>query len=193
MEYRNREDGSVLTYSELMHYNPSVFIPPLPTAEYLDGVGPGYDIVRETVPNPGKYADALRDGIEFQDGAWYQAWQIIPWDDDRIAAAEAAVRDATSAAEHARMAAYLDDVREMRERILNRLAGIATMALATGDQVTVTSFLAARQSLLDITKIPGALAAKSLAELESAIKPEYARIVKSVGPVLKTAFDKVDQ
>lgn len=92
------------------------------------------------------------------------------------------------------MAAYLTTVRALRERILNRLTGIATAALVAGDQSVADSYALARQRLLDITTIPADVAAATnKEELETAIKQEYAAIVTSVAPSLKSAFDKVDQ
>jgi hypothetical protein len=108
---------------------------------------------------------------------------------DRVAAVKKAEKEAI----HASMSAYIGTVRELRERILNRLAGIATAAMVSEDQATVDAFMLARQRLLDITKIPGAVAATNTAELEAAIKAEYAAILGSVPASIKTAFDKVDQ
>ena len=88
------------------------------------------------------------------------------------------------------MSTYLTEVRELRERILNRLAGIATAALASDDQPTVDAFVLTRQRLLDITTISGAISATNLVELESAIKAEFMEIISSVPDSLKTAFDK---
>jgi hypothetical protein len=88
---------------------------------------------------------------------------------------------------------YLAEVRSLRERILIRLGGIATAAIATSDQATIDAYLLARQRLLDITKLPAAVAATTKADLETAIKAEYLDIVASVTASLKTAFDQVDQ
>jgi hypothetical protein len=94
------------------------------------------------------------------------------------------------------MNAYLAEVRALREQILNRLAGIGLAAFVAGDQPTVDAVLTARQRLLDITKIPDALAAYAaldLAALELAVKKEYAAIVASVPPSLINAFDEIDK
>jgi hypothetical protein len=91
---------------------------------------------------------------------------------------------------------YLNTVRSLREQILNRLAGIGLAAFVAGDQPTVDAVLTARQRLLDITKIPDALAAyaaRDLAAMELAVKTEYAAIVASVPPSLVNAFDEIDQ
>lgn len=123
------------------------------------------------------------------DGEWLQAWRI-----DLLPAAQAeAMQAAAAAAVQTDMDAYLAEVRDLRERLLNRIAGIATAALATSDQDTVDAFVTARQRLLDITKIPAALAATTRAELETAIKTEYVAIVQSVPASLIAAFDMVDQ
>ena len=47
---------------------------------------------------------------------------------------------------------FLTKVRDARELILNRLAGIAISAFLTNDTVLTTAYITARQSLLDITK-----------------------------------------
>lgn len=89
------------------------------------------------------------------------------------------------------MNAYLAAVRELRERILNRLAGIGAAAIATADQATVDAFLIARQRLLDITQAPAVLVATDAETLKQAIKDEYASIVGSAPPALVTAFDEM--
>lgn len=109
--------------------------------------------------------------------------------DMREHAAELAAQNAI----RADMDAYLADVRSLRERLLNRISGIATAALALSDQDTIDAFVAARQRLLDITKVPAALAATNRAQLETAIKAEYVAIVQSVPASLIAAFDQVDE
>jgi hypothetical protein len=93
----------------------------------------------------------------------------------------------------AAMNAYLGEVRDLREKILNRLAGIGMAALVADDQDTVGACVTARQRLLDITKIPGAVAATDLPSLEAAVKQEYASIVASVPVELVNAFNQVGQ
>lgn len=89
---------------------------------------------------------------------------------------------------------YLAEVRELREKLLNRIDGIAFRAQIAGDTATVQSYLAATQRLLDITKLPAVLAATNKEEAEVAVKAEYASIVvsvKSLAPTLVSAFYEV--
>lgn len=82
MEYRNRVTEQVFNYQELLVAHPNTYIPPQPTAEYMDGLK--YDIVQEVVPEPKPFVDYIRNGIELTDGIWYQVWQEQPWQQDRI-------------------------------------------------------------------------------------------------------------
>lgn len=91
------------------------------------------------------------------------------------------------------MAAYMETVRDLRERILNRLAGIGMGAIVAEDQATLAACAAARLRLLAITTIPAAVAATDLASLQVAIKTEYASIVASVPDSVKNAFNEVGQ
>jgi hypothetical protein len=79
-------------------------------------------------------------------------------------------------------------VKAGREIALNRLAGIAFAADKGGDPVTVTACLAARQSLLDITKLPAVLAATDDASLTAAIGAGYAAIVGACPANIVSAF-----
>lgn len=76
--------------------------------------------------------------------------------------------------------AYLNDIRAMRERLLNRLAGI-TMGIIAGEPPEETDirdlYRTLRQSLLDITTIPGVTAATTMPQLKAAVKAEYTRLV----------------
>jgi predicted RNA-binding Zn ribbon-like protein len=103
-----------------------------------------------------------------------------------------AQQDAADAARIAAKAAYLVTVRDLRERILNRLAGIAAVAIATEDADTLTAFLAARQVLLGITTAPAVAAAQTAGEAKLAVKAVYAGIVAECPPVLKQAILTVD-
>lgn len=75
-----------------------------------------------------------------------------------------------------------------REIALNRLAGIAFAARETGDSATVAACLAARQSLLDITKLPAVLAATDDASLTAAVGSGYEAIVLACPANIKGAF-----
>lgn len=79
-------------------------------------------------------------------------------------------------------------VKAGREIALNRLAGIAFAAREANDPATVTACLAARQELLDITKLPAALAATDDASLTMAIGLGYAAIVGACPVNIKNAF-----
>lgn len=88
--------------------------------------------------------------------------------------------------------AYLDEVRETRERVLNRLAGIAAAALAAGDTTTSQAFVKHRQELLDITKAPAVLAATNMAELKTAVTAIYKGIAAAAPVTIRNAFNNVD-
>mgnify|MGYP001328274512 CR=1 FL=1 len=79
-------------------------------------------------------------------------------------------------------------VRAGREIALNRLAGIAFAEKEAGNPATVIACLSARQSLLDITKLPAVLAATDDASLTAAVSAEYAAIVAASTPVVISAF-----
>lgn len=130
----------------------------------------------------------LADGahIPFADGnrdyADYQAW---------LAAGNQPLPiDVTPFADLAR--AYLDEVRETRERVLNRLAGIATAAIAADDAVTTAAFVVCRQQLLDLTKAPAILAASNMDQLKAAVLATYRSIVGAAPANIRSAFNNVD-
>lgn len=85
----------------------------------------------------------------------------------------------------------LKKLREVRESILNRLSGIVFVASINGDQALVDAYIAARQSLLDITNdLP--------TNLESAVQTitiRYVTLVQTAlaaAPSLETAFNSID-
>lgn len=90
-----------------------------------------------------------------------------------------------------KMKAVLSEVRELREKILNRLAGIGFTALASGDTKTADAIIVARQSLLDITKAPSVLAATDADELKAAVLAAYRAIVMAAPASIRTAFNAV--
>ncbi|WP_431477843.1 hypothetical protein [Massilia eburnea] len=92
--------------------------------------------------------------------------------------------------------AYMTEVRETREAILNRLAGIGMAAVIAGDMSSANAIALARQSLLDLPSCPlvsSAMNTKSLAKLEEAVKVRYKEIVAAVPLAVRTAFNQVSQ
>lgn len=87
--------------------------------------------------------------------------------------------------------ARLTRLRAVREQILNRMAGIALAAQLTGDTTVTAAYVAARQSLLDITKtLPS-----DLAGTRATVLQRYQAIVVSLNataPALVSAFAGVD-
>ncbi|SNT29130.1 hypothetical protein SAMN06265795_12253 [Noviherbaspirillum humi] len=114
-------------------------------------------------------------------------------DDMRLAteAEIAAIQNPTSAYADVFVGA-MNVVRIKREEILNRLAGIGFAALAEGDAATAQAIVATRQSLLDITKNAGILAATDESSLRDAILAAYGAIVAATPANVQTAFRGVD-
>jgi hypothetical protein len=88
-------------------------------------------------------------------------------------------------------AAYLVTVRETREAILNRLAGIGVAAILSGDAVTSQAVATARLALLAITDDKGVVAASDIDALKAAVLAAYKAIAKSTPAELRKAFDVV--
>lgn len=86
-------------------------------------------------------------------------------------------------------APYLASVRQVRDAILNRLAGIGFAAMADGDAGTVQAIAAARTWLLDITTCPTIAAAQDIEALQAAVNAEYARIAATLTGEARRAFD----
>ncbi|WP_426073631.1 hypothetical protein [Janthinobacterium sp. DSP2-3-3] len=86
-------------------------------------------------------------------------------------------------------APYLTKLRQVRDDILNRLAGIGFAAMAANDAATVQHVLEVRQALLDITVAPAILAATDLDGLTAAMKAAYASIIATAAPIIREAFD----
>lgn len=82
----------------------------------------------------------------------------------------------------------LSNVRNSREVVLNRLAGIALFAMATGDSVTVNACATARSSLLDITTLPSVANSTDYDSLKTNLKTAYLEIKESVPENVRTAF-----
>lgn len=177
---------TALTHSEVRALRPNWSAPNTLTDEMITDVG--FVVVDTTEPTKTEYQDAVPDGVELVDGHYKRKYYLVDWNQTRIDAHVAEVL----AKNQSEMAAYLVEVRDLREKLLNRISGIATAALCTTDQATVDAYIAARQRLLDITKVPAALAATTRQELEAAIKAEYVSIVTTTAAVLRTAFYQVE-
>lgn len=89
--------------------------------------------------------------------------------------------------------AYLVQVRETRERILNRLAGIGAAAIVSGDTVMQQAFVSARQSLLYIMADADVAAATDIDGLKAAVLAAYRNIVASAPAAIVDAFNTVDE
>ena len=86
-------------------------------------------------------------------------------------------------------APYLASVRQARDAILNRLAGIGFAAVASGDKDTVQAIVTARTCLLDITICPAITAARDLDELRVAVSAEFQRIADALPQEARRAFE----
>ena len=77
MKYRKRNDGSLLTKSQLKAANPNTSLPKVWTAETLDflGVDP---VLASPKPPVGDYEIATRDGVEQVEGNWVEKWKVQP-------------------------------------------------------------------------------------------------------------------
>ena len=187
--WRNKQTGEVQdNVSVIRQLYPNPTLPAIVTDEIL--IEAGWDVVILTNPpayDPETHRAEAAGCMDTESGVC-QLWAIVELSEDEIAAREAHKSFV--------VAEYLGTVRTMREGILNRLAGIGLAALVDDDQPTVAAVVAARRRLLDITKVPAALAAyvkKDAVALKAAIKAEYAAIVQSVPANLVNAFEKVDE
>lgn len=79
-------------------------------------------------------------------------------------------------------------VREAREVVLNRLAGIALAAMAASKSDEVAACLAARDGLLAITSTAEVKAATDEQSLVSALEGAYAAIVAQAPDSVRAAF-----
>lgn len=86
-------------------------------------------------------------------------------------------------------APYLAGVRQTRDAILNRLAGIGFAAMASSDAVTAQAIAAARTCLLDITVCPTVAAAQDMDALQAAVSAEFQRIADALPDEARRAFD----
>lgn len=85
--------------------------------------------------------------------------------------------------------AKLSALRQAREAILNRLAGIAFAAQLTGDTATAEAFVPVRQGLLEITD-----GLKDIAPelIDATVMQRYALLVQQCTPAMVSAFAQVD-
>jgi hypothetical protein len=88
-------------------------------------------------------------------------------------------------------AAYMITVRETRESILNRLAGIGVAAILAGDATTSQAVAKARLALLAITDDASVIAASDVGALKAAVLAAYKAIAKAAPAELRKAFDVV--
>lgn len=86
-------------------------------------------------------------------------------------------------------ASYLATVRQARDVVLNRLAGIGFAAMAISDADTVTEITAARSALLDITTCTPVASAQDMDALQDAIIAEWDRIAAPLSGEARRAFD----
>ncbi|MCC7596735.1 hypothetical protein IGS61_04510 [Janthinobacterium sp. FW305-129] len=84
---------------------------------------------------------------------------------------------------------YLAGVRQARDAILNRLAGIGFAAMASGDAATAQAVATARTCLLDITTCATVAAAQDLDALQAAVSAEFQRIADALPDEARRAFD----
>lgn len=86
-------------------------------------------------------------------------------------------------------APYLASVRQVRDAILNRLAGIGFAALAAEDLPTVRAITSARTSLLDVTTCDSVAACGDIEALQAAVGAEFGRIAAALPEEARRAFD----
>lgn len=80
-------------------------------------------------------------------------------------------------------------IRQVREGILNRLAGIAFAAQLSGDTDTTDAYLVVREGLLDMTAdLP-----TDPALVDSEVMSRYAALVIQCTPEMVSAFAEIDQ
>ncbi len=77
MKYRKRNDGSLVTKSQLKAENPNTSLPKVWTIETLDflGVDP---VLASPKPPVGDYEIATSDGVEQVEGSWVEKWKVQP-------------------------------------------------------------------------------------------------------------------
>lgn len=82
-----------------------------------------------------------------------------------------------------------ESVRQVREGILNRLAGIALAANLSGDRATAAAYVTVRAGLLDITEAWP----EDADQISATVRQRYAALVTKCTPQMVRAFAEVDQ
>lgn len=107
-----------------------------------------------------------------------------------LATAELARLD--SNANRSALDACLNEFRDKREKILNRIGQIGALAKDAGDTATWDAYKVARQSLLDMTAHATVSSATTVTAMKAALAAQYAAMVSAMPLTLKVAFAKVD-
>lgn len=77
MQYRNRNDGTLLTQRQIVAANPNTSLPKVwteGTYNFLE-VDP---VVPTQAPEVGPYEVAVRDGVKQDGDSWVEAWKVEP-------------------------------------------------------------------------------------------------------------------
>jgi hypothetical protein len=77
MKYRNREDGSLVTKSQIKAENRNTSFPKVWAAATLESVGVDPVLAGEK-PEVGEYEVAVADGAVQSNGNWVEAWKVQP-------------------------------------------------------------------------------------------------------------------
>ena len=101
MKYRNRNDGSLTTKSQLIAANPDTSLPKTWTPATLDylGVDP---VLASPKPAVGEFEIVAADGVEFVGGNWVEAWTVQPMFVDNATATAAEQQAAHTASKLAK-------------------------------------------------------------------------------------------
>lgn len=180
--WRDKNSGVIVkTHSELRNLRPYVSMPAVMTDDVIAATG-FEPLVQEVQPTYNPLTHKLVEKVPVKvNGLWTQGWDVVALPAEQATANVAAMK-----------ASYLAYIRDLREKCLNRLSGIATVALATNDTATVEAFKVARERLLNITTIPGVAEATSELELENVIGGEWRAIGYEAPAALRSAFNKLD-
>lgn len=140
MKYRNRNDGSLTTKSQLIAANPNTSLPKTWTPATLDylGVDP---VLAGVQPPVGEFEIVVFNGVELVGGNWVEAWTVQPMFVDNDEATAVEQQAAYTAARLAEKRASMEiTMRQCRLQLLaeNKLAGVeaAIAALPAPDQAS---------------------------------------------------------
>ncbi len=86
----------------------------------------------------------------------------------------------------------MNEFRDKREKVLNRIGQIGALAKDAGDTATWDAYKVARQSLLDMTAHATVAGAANVPARKAALSALYDAMVASMPLGLKIAFAKVD-